>query len=356
MRHFKHYFYWWLEGLLYFVPVGLRAKFQSTSSYLQLQINQAHLIANHYDGKTLECLTEKTIPIGDEEQLKLFRDWLADLKNDNVQIVMCFDEDSVLSKSLRLPLAAKDSLREVLAFELERQTPFSLEQVIYHHRLIESSSDSKKIEVILYLVRKKDFEEKQLKLQQLGINLQMIAFAGAEICSTDLILDLNRESEKSRVYPVYVPISAIILLFLLALYLPIYSQERHIEEMESHVGSRMVEAKKQLLNAKKETRSLSRYNSVESEYSSGFSAIELLNELTRVLPTDTWSNRISMRDDEIQFQGESGAASSIISLVEDSLFFENTRFRSPVTRNGNSQKDRFNASASILKRIEESGL
>lgn len=76
-------------------------------------------------------------------------------------------------------------------------------------------------------------------------------------------------------------------------------------------------------------------------------AIELIAEMTKVLPDDTWLNRLIIRDKEIQITGESASATSIIKYIEDSVYFDNANFRSPISRNSRSNKDRFNINARV---------
>ena len=75
--------------------------------------------------------------------------------------------------------------------------------------------------------------------------------------------------------------------------------------------------------------------------------IDSINELTRILPDDTWLNRLVIRNNKMEIQGESTAATAIIEIVENSSYFRDVQFRSPVTRNNATGKDKFNVSANL---------
>ncbi len=64
-------------------------------------------------------------------------------------------------------------------------------------------------------------------------------------------------------------------------------------------------------------------------------------------PDDTWLNRIDIRGNEIQIQGESSTAEMLISLVDSSPLFQNPQFRSPVTQVPRSERERFHLSAEL---------
>ena len=75
----------------------------------------------------------------------------------------------------------------------------------------------------------------------------------------------------------------------------------------------------------------------------------MINELTQLLPDNTWLSRLIIRNGELQIHGESDAAISIIQLLEDSSMFNDAQFRSPLTQNSITRKDKFHVSAMIKK-------
>ena len=48
-----------------------------------------------------------------------------------VRIVLCIPAERVLQRNLTLPAAAEENLRQVLAFEMDRQTPFKADQIYF---------------------------------------------------------------------------------------------------------------------------------------------------------------------------------------------------------------------------------
>ena len=70
-----------------------------------------------------------------------------------------------------------------------------------------------------------------------------------------------------------------------------------------------------------------------------------LAELTRILPEDTYLDRLSMHQETTQMQGKSGNAQSLIELVNDSDHFENASFRGPTRLDNRSGKEIFDLNA-----------
>jgi general secretion pathway protein L len=73
--------------------------------------------------------------------------------------------------------------------------------------------------------------------------------------------------------------------------------------------------------------------------------LELLDELTRILPDDTWITRLDIKGSELEIQGQSASAAALIPLIESSSILQNPRFRSPVTQIPRSDVERFHLSA-----------
>jgi general secretion pathway protein L len=96
-------------------------------------------------------------------------------------------------------------------------------------------------------------------------------------------------------------------------------------------------------------------HSAQSRYLFAYKAerpasVELLEELSRRLPDDTWLFRLEVRDGKVHLQGTSTRASSLIAELEGSAFFQGARFASPVTQDGASGRERFHLSASVVER------
>ena len=78
--------------------------------------------------------------------------------------------------------------------------------------------------------------------------------------------------------------------------------------------------------------------------------VEMLNELTALLPDATWLHRLEVKKGQVHLQGTSDGASSLIARIEESDAFRNVRFGSPVTQDPTSGGERFQVRADIVKR------
>src|SRR5712671_8168227 len=66
--------------------------------------------------------------------------------------VLRLGEADVLGKTVTLPLAAERELDQVLAFEMDRETPFSPEDIFWNHRVAQRDRSRGQLAVRLLLV------------------------------------------------------------------------------------------------------------------------------------------------------------------------------------------------------------
>jgi general secretion pathway protein L len=84
-----------------------------------------------------------------------------------------------------------------------------------------------------------------------------------------------------------------------------------------------------------------------------YGAIELLDELTRLLPDHTWVLKFGLRDGRLSLSGYSAKPSSLIGLLEASELLTQVRFKSPVTMDQKIGLERFNLGATLIPRTAE---
>jgi general secretion pathway protein L len=81
------------------------------------------------------------------------------------------------------------------------------------------------------------------------------------------------------------------------------------------------------------------------------SKVEVLEELTRLLPNTTWIWNLKYNGKEMELSGFADSASDLIPLLDKSPLFEKVEFLAPVTKemqmkgDGNKEKERFKIKA-----------
>lgn len=77
------------------------------------------------------------------------------------------------------------------------------------------------------------------------------------------------------------------------------------------------------------------------------SRLEIMRELTDILPQDVWLSETYITDEGIEINGYAATASNLIQIMENSLIFTNVRFDGTITKDGG--RERFKIKANIEK-------
>ena len=342
---------WWISGLLYFLPAGLREKIRPTPDRLLLELEEESINLSLYHGASNQLLQTRHLQKEDELEKIALQAWLLELRDKETEIILLLPEDKVLVKSLTLPISAKDNIREILGFEMDRQTPFTSDQVYFDYLHLQSKSNDK-LRLELFVVKKNVIEDLLSAAKNYQVQAHRITLK-RNICLHDnlnfLPENLQETTLKKANKLTLVLATCSFLLFITALYLPLSSHEQSLATMETQVNKKRVQAKELLALTMEKENILSRSRFLIDKQSNRIATIEIVDELTRILPDDTWLNRLVIHDDKIEIQGESNTATAIIQLVENSAYFRDAQFRSPVTRNNATDKDKFNVSAEIIR-------
>jgi general secretion pathway protein L len=124
----------------------------------------------------------------------------------------------------------------------------------------------------------------------------------------------------------------VVLLGLAAIAMPIVIKREAVLQMLPWVdrakkAAETVDTMRRDLDAR-----IERHNFVLGKRENSPAVIQLLEELTRVLPDDTWVQTLDIKGKELQIQGETASSVRLIGLFEQSSVFKDASFRSSLTK------------------------
>ena len=132
----------------------MREKIRRTPDRLLLELEKDSLTLKHTHGVSNALLQTRRLQKDDKMELIAFQEWLTELQANDAEIILLIPENKILIKFLTLPISAKDNIREILGFEMDRQTPFTADQVYFDHLQLDSTS-KEKLQLELYVATKK---------------------------------------------------------------------------------------------------------------------------------------------------------------------------------------------------------
>ena len=349
IRRLNASWHWWTEELSAFLPEKLQQFIGFGNQRLIIAANDSEFVVQHsYAGQLQEIGRIPNTPDGAA----------AFSVPDNIrETVLLLSQDQVLTCAVTLPLAAEENLREVLSFEMDRHTPFAADDVYYDFAVTGRSSATKTLSLLLFVAPRHIVDAFLTTMTGTGITPDIVA-AHPSANPDGHVINLIPEDRTSKRGAVLQRLNAslatlAVLLLATAITLPIAQKNQAIDSLQAQVQAATAAAQmgNQLMREVEILVDGSNYliNKKQTE----LTVMNLLDEMTRLIPDSTWINRIDLNDGEIQLQGQSVSAAGLIALIEASPMFHNVRFRSPVTQVVRTEQERFHLSAEILQRLEE---
>ena len=273
------------------------------------------------------------------------------------EYALLLSQDQVLIRSLTLPLAAEENLREVLSFEMDRHTPFTANQVYYDFVITERSSASKTLSLQLFVAPRDVVDQSLATLAAADIQPELVAAQGLDDKpdgSINLLPEDKRSTHGTLVNWANAALATLaILLVTTAIALPLIQKNQTVRSLETAVQEATVAAQASIELRQEVEKLVEGSSYLIKKKQSEPTVVHLLDEMTGIVPDHTWVNRIDIGSGEISIQGQSSAAAGLIALIEDSPSFGGTQFRSPLTQVVRTDQERFHLSADILREQDE---
>jgi general secretion pathway protein L len=272
---------------------------------------------------------------------------------DSSRICLRLDPLSALTQTIHLPLAAERNLAEVVGYELDRYTPFRAEQVYHCYRILQRDKTAQRLAVEVTLVPKAAADEALAVAKGLGLTIGRVDVAAPSIeggHSEDLrVPGANAESRRTNRLTRWLSMVAVILI-VIVLALPYSATQRKAAVMVEEAAALRTQAQ-----ASEKLRDELRAIHAQQEFLVARKTrmptmSDLLLEVTRLLPDDTWLTEFRVTETEIEMAGVTASASGLIALLEKSGVFRDTNLRSPVTTDPSNGLERFNIAAHIVEK------
>ncbi|MFC1777630.1 PilN domain-containing protein [Pseudomonadota bacterium] len=342
------FFRWWAEELRNAMPAKLRARMQYARRKLLMEVGDGEVGLSIDDADSIQSLDSLSIDQDAQIQQQRVRELLQQHELTEVSRDLLLSEEVVLRTEVVMPLAAEANLRQALAYEMDRHTPFEAEEVFYQWRILSRDREAGQLHFELYVTPREPIEAHIELLTRLGL-----APTGVDVAGDDGPLGINLLPVGLRYHMVKQQVrvnliigAATVFLLILVMTQSLWLREHQIQVVQEAIEDVRAEAqavqqiRKQIDDAT-EAAGFLQTRKIENGYK-----VKMLKELTRILPDDTYLDRLSLHAETAQMQGKSSNAQSLIELINDSPFFENASFRGPTRLDSRSGKEIFDLSAS----------
>jgi len=348
----SRFFAWWLRELAACLPDRLPRLLQRKASMLVVTLADDAADFTLHRGGRVRRLGQLSFSTESAPQRAL-SEVLGSISSQYSEIVLQVPAASVLRRSVTLPLEAVENLREVLAFEMDRHTPFKASEVAYDYRVTATDAAAKKLTIDLAVLPRTMLARAASILESLGLAANRIGVADDQPAS-DRPLNFQLYDE-----PPHIPTGQRRLLSALAAvaaglaavawFLPLYFDQRaaavyEARLEEAHTAALQADSLKNRLTT---AMDLNRF--VIDRGAAMPTVTSLLADITGRLPDDAWLTQLQLQDGKLTLVGHAPSAAPLIALLEASPLLTEVRFASSVTPDPSVGGESFNISASVTQ-------
>jgi general secretion pathway protein L len=323
------YWRWWLGELKEVMPEAWRARLQHALRRVTLEVGDKDIALGVEENNRIERLESLSL----SQDIDLQKQHLRDLLNENELLeaprVLLLDGAGVLRKEVRLPLAAESNLHQVLRFEMDRQTPFRAEDVYFDWMILGHDKEAGQVRIDLAVVPRSEIDSicQMLAARGLGVASVDIAQQGKPLGLNLLPPDrrvkvINRRVRFNQLLAI-VAVALLALLMVLSLYLRAHQVAEYDEAIEEvRAEALRVQRIRDQINDTMESAGF-----LAQRRSATPMAVDVLADVTRTLPDDTYLDRLVVGQDTVQMQGKSQNAQQLIERVNASPLMDAAGFR-----------------------------
>jgi general secretion pathway protein L len=345
---------WWMAELAPLVPAASRGAIRRRltrpviefrdreATFLRAQVANGRVALVKVASVTLGGDATEVANAGRAAMSKLF-DAQRSRGDGPLKVTVLLPAHQVLRKDLTLPAAVEENLRQTLTYELDRHTPFRPDQIYFDAVVVGRDPAKRTIRVEWVAALKTVVDGARKQVEAWGAVASAVAPlpAGPPISRLNLVpIELRSRSFLWRRWQVWAPTALIAVAALAAVSVPLMQKREYAvvlnTQMESaHQQADAADALRQRLE-----RMQGDYNYILQKKYAYPSAVQVIDDVTKVLPDDTWVTALELKTTvkgkdtqrELALRGEAANGGKLISLLEDSKLVEQAALRSPTTK------------------------
>ena len=260
------------------------------------------------------------------------------------RVRIAIPRSSVLRRTLTLPGAVEESLRQAVGYDLDRLTPFKSDELYYDAVVASRDAARGTIAVDFAAVRRPVVDAAMAHVAAWGADVSGVT---PDDPSSATPSRLNLVPDEARVAPApwkrwqfWVPLAGLAAVAAVAVVLPVWQKRDYAIALINRANAAHEQAAVSERLRTELERAASDYNfALERKYAYP-PVVRVLDTVTRAMPDDTWLTQLEIRtlpkgrerDREIVMRGESANAGRLIPVLEETGMITQVAPRSPTTK------------------------
>lgn len=347
-RGLRGFLAWWGAGLASWLPPRWRQLLAASADRLLLQVEgdgirlRRQKVGDLQDLATLPVLASRGMQ--DDPLATLLTGHAADLPR-----WLLLPAASGLRRTLQLPAAARERLREVLGFEIERQTPFAASDVLYDGRVLHVREDGQ-LQVELVVVPSKRFDDANVALAGLSSWLAGVDLADADGRPLGInLLPVAQRKLRANPWRWWNLVLAVVFLAALALGLAQIVANRHAaaRQLQADVDVHSAQARTVAQQRQRLLDSVEGGVYLQQQRNARPTVVEVLDELARRLPDGTYLEKAAIEGGQLTVIGLSNQAAALVGKLEGARQWHAPALSGALQPDPRTRDDRFTLVAQL---------
>ena len=347
-RGIRGFLAWWGAGLASWLPLRWRQLLAASADRLLLQVEgdgirlRRQVAGELQDLATLPMLAARGMQ--DDPLAGVLTGHAIDLPR-----WLLLPAASGLRRTLQLPGTARERLREVLGFEIERQTPFAAGDVLYDGRVLHVRDDGQ-LQVELVVVPRRHFADANQALAGLSSWL-----AGADLADADgrplgiNLLPVPQRKVRANPWRWWNLVFTMLFLAGLTMGLAQLLANRHeaASQLQADVDVRSAQARAVAQQRQRLVDSVEGGVYLQQQRNARPTVVEVMDELARRLPDGTYLEKAAIEGGQLTIIGLSNQAAALVGKLEGARQWNAPALSGALQPDPRTRNDRFTLVAQL---------
>ena len=257
----------------------------------------------------------------------------------------------VLQKRLSFPIAARRDLKNLLGFEIDRETPFAREEIYWNFAIRRQDQVQGRLEVDLFIVPRRSADPVIEAARRAGLDPAAVEVDAGSRGANLVPLTTETLSAHFQSEPPRIPrLAAAGALALVAIAAPFAYQEWAISSADATIASLEPQAR-EAAALRQSANQLARTVDFFQKDGRHGSALTTLAAVTHSLPDDSYLTALTLRGTRLTMSGLSPSAAQLVGLFAHSTLFREPSFDSPVVGSENGDLENFTISVTLAQTV-----
>lgn len=346
----RRFFAWWGGELRALAPAFLRDLLFPQSSRLELFLDGDTLRLAMDRGGELEALGETSLTPESRETLVNEARALAGRRGRGAdEVVLRLPSYRVLEPVMEAPAVAAGHLREVLALEMDRNTPFKAEDVYFDYRVRPEASTEDRLSIAVRVAKKNDVESAVAFAREIGLPPTRVdGPRRRDGWECNLLPGEGRRTGRS-ILPKLNMSAAVVAICLAGAWIYLSSERdaRALAEIEAETARYRAAAAEVAALRDETSKLVAAAESITARKAANPLVAVVIDEIARRASDDHWFIEISYREGEVLLSGYSSQPAALLRSLEDSPLLEGVAFAAPTVADPSVDRERFRIRATI---------